>query len=50
MITKMAWCLIGFIMVVAGGFLGYYVHALLYTLMPLGAVLCAGFCWRLSRV
>jgi hypothetical protein len=49
-ITRIVWCAIGFLMTVAGGYLGYYVIPLLFTMMPVGAVLCATLCWRLTRV
>ena len=50
MVIQMIWCFIGYIMTVAGGYLGFYFTPFLFTLMPVGATLCAGLCWRLTRV
>jgi len=42
--------MLGFLAVVLGGYLGYYVHWTLFTLMPLGALTTARICWRVTRV
>lgn len=43
-------CVLGYLMTVAGGCLGYYIHALLFTMMPVGTVVFVATCWRLTRV
>ena len=50
LLPRLILCFLSYVLAVLGGLLGYYVHPLLYTALPIGASLCAGLVWRLSRV
>jgi ABC-type antimicrobial peptide transport system permease subunit len=48
--TQFTITMLGFIAVIAGGVLGYYIHWTLFTLMLLGALTTVTTCWRATRV
>lgn len=50
LVTASITALIGFLAVVLGGVLGYYIHWTLFTLMPLGALTLVKTCWKVTRV
>lgn len=42
--------MIGFIAVIAGGLLGFYIHWTFFVMMPLGALTTVNTCWKATRV